>query len=147
MKAIPPAPPTMKMMSSSTINRNDAYFLGVAFILGVFLALIYDNGDKSTPGSLTSIMKEEPQDIADAIDQSPHAHYKTWDDAPASWEEFGHDNDPNICGVPVLTVEEWEAGRYWEKEKPVLVKNITDGWPALDHWTKEEMLNRYPDGE
>ena len=85
----------------------------------------------------------------DKHDKSPTMpeYYETWEDAPASWEEFGHDNDPNICGIPVLSVEEWEEGRCWEREEPVLVRNVTDGWPALDHWTKEEMLNRYPDGE
>ena len=74
-------------------------------------------------------------------------YYETWEDAPASWGEFGHDNDPGVCGIPVLSVEEWEEGRYWEREEPVLVRNVTDGWPALEHWTKEEMLRRYPDGE
>jgi len=44
-------------------------------------------------------------------------------------------------------MEEWEAGRYWEKDKPVLVKNATDGWKALNHWKKQEMLLRYPDAE
>ena len=28
---------------------------------------------------------------------------------------------------------------------PVIVKNVTDGWPALEHWTKKELLRRYPD--
>lgn len=96
---------------------------------------------------LTSIMNGEPREIADAIDESSHTYYETWEDAPASWEEFGHDNDPSVCGIPVLSVEEWEEGRYWEREEPVLVRNATDGWSALEHWTKEEMLRRYPDGE
>eukprot|EP00579_Thalassiosira_antarctica_P005695 CAMPEP_0201883222 /NCGR_PEP_ID=MMETSP0902-20130614/15220_1 /ASSEMBLY_ACC=CAM_ASM_000551 /TAXON_ID=420261 /ORGANISM="Thalassiosira antarctica, Strain CCMP982" /LENGTH=85 /DNA_ID=CAMNT_0048411957 /DNA_START=29 /DNA_END=282 /DNA_ORIENTATION=- len=36
-------------------------------------------------------------------------HNLEWEDGPSSWEEFGHDNDPSVCGLPVLTVEEWEA--------------------------------------
>ena len=67
--------------------------------------------------------------------QSP-PEYIEWEDAPASREEFDHDNDPEVCGIPFLTVEEWEAGRYWEGSKPVMVKNVTDGWAALEHWKK-----------
>jgi hypothetical protein len=63
-------------------------------------------------------------------------HYPTWEDAPASVQEFDHDNDKSICSLPIITVEEWETGRYWEKEEPVIVKNVTDGWLALQHWTK-----------
>jgi len=62
--------------------------------------------------------------------------YKTWEDSPASWAEFGHDNDKSICRLPIITVEEWENGQYWLKMEPVIVKNITDGWGALQHWTK-----------
>eukprot|EP00804_Cyclotella_cryptica_P011474 CCRYP_016394-RB/>CCRYP_016394-RB protein AED:0.43 eAED:0.43 QI:195/1/1/1/1/1/4/148/320 len=72
-------------------------------------------------------------------------HYPTWEDAPASAEEFDHDNDKSICRLPIISVAEWETGRYWEKEEPVIVKNVTDGWMALQHWTKEEMIRRYPD--
>ena len=67
---------------------------------------------------------------------SQQTEYLNWEDAPASRDEFDHDNDPSVCGIPVLTVEEWEAGRYWEGSKPVLVKNVTDGWAALKHWKK-----------
>ena len=74
-------------------------------------------------------------------------HNLEWEDGPASWEEFGHDNDPSVCGLPVLTVEEWEEGRYWEGNKPVLVKNVTDGWAALKNWRLQEMLRLYPDAE
>eukprot|EP00579_Thalassiosira_antarctica_P000628 CAMPEP_0201867376 /NCGR_PEP_ID=MMETSP0902-20130614/1622_1 /ASSEMBLY_ACC=CAM_ASM_000551 /TAXON_ID=420261 /ORGANISM="Thalassiosira antarctica, Strain CCMP982" /LENGTH=394 /DNA_ID=CAMNT_0048392519 /DNA_START=49 /DNA_END=1233 /DNA_ORIENTATION=+ len=74
-------------------------------------------------------------------------HNPEWEDGPSSWEEFGHDNDPSVCGLPVLTVEEWEAGKYWDGNKPVLVKNMTDGWAALNHWKKQEMIRRYPDAE
>ena len=61
---------------------------------------------------------------------------KTIADGPASTEEFDHDNDPSICGLPFLTVEEWESGRYWEGDKPVIVKNVTAGWAAMEHWKK-----------
>ena len=57
-------------------------------------------------------------------------------DSPASWEEFGHDNDPNACGLPVLTIDKWEAGSYWEGSKPVLVRNVTDGWAAPSNQKK-----------
>ena len=62
--------------------------------------------------------------------------YKTWGESPASWEEFGHDNDKTICRLPIISVEEWEAGQYWLKQEPVIVKNATKGWGALEHWTK-----------
>jgi len=71
--------------------------------------------------------------------------YATWEDAPASTEEFDHDNDKSVCRLPIISVEEWEAGRYWERNEPVLVQNVTDGWAAMEHWTKDEILRRYPD--
>ncbi|KAL7554042.1 hypothetical protein ACHAWF_018397 [Thalassiosira exigua] len=74
-------------------------------------------------------------------------HNTEWEDGHASWDEFGHDNDPSACGLPILTVEEWERGRYWEGDKPVLVRNVTSGWPALKNWKLQEMLSRYPDVE
>jgi hypothetical protein len=63
-------------------------------------------------------------------------HNLEWEDGPSSWDEFGHDNAPDICGLQVITVEEWEAGRYWEGKKPVIVKNVTEGWAALNNWKK-----------
>ena len=63
-------------------------------------------------------------------------HNQEWEDGPSSWEEFGHDNDPSVCSLPRITVEEWEAGRYWDGPKPVIVKNATDGWAALHNWKK-----------
>ena len=70
-----------------------------------------------------------------------------WEDGQSSWEEYGHDNNPDICGLPLLTVAEWESGRYWERNKPVLVSGVTNGWAALTHWKKQEMLRRYPNAE
>jgi hypothetical protein len=72
----------------------------------------------------------------DATCTIPTGRYPTWEDAPASMEEFNHDNDKSICSLPIISVEEWEKGRYWEKEEPVIVQNVTDGWLALEHWTK-----------
>jgi len=47
-----------------------------------------------------------------------------WEDGPSSWEEYGHDNDPSVCGLPVLTVEEWERGKYWEGGRSVLGRTL-----------------------
>jgi hypothetical protein len=59
-----------------------------------------------------------------------------WEDGPSSWDEFGHDNDPDVCGLRVMTAKEWESGRYWEGKEPVLVTGVTDGWPARTNWKK-----------
>lgn len=69
-------------------------------------------------------------------ENSPYVKYKDWEDAPASWEEYGHDNDESVCGVPRLTIEQWEKGKYWQKNKPVIVMNVTEHWPAAQHWKK-----------
>ncbi|KAL7532012.1 hypothetical protein ACHAXR_004371 [Thalassiosira sp. AJA248-18] len=95
--------------------------------------------------ALLALSSVHPQETPDDIDHGNHN--LEWEDGPSSWEEFGHDNEPSICGLPVLTVEEWEAGKYWDGNKPVLVKNVTDGWAALHNWKKQEMLRRYPDAE
>ncbi len=71
-----------------------------------------------------------------ADENSPYVKYKDWEDAPASWEEYGHDNDESVCGVPRLTIEQWEKGKYWQKNKPVIVMNVTEHWPAVQHWKK-----------
>lgn len=63
-------------------------------------------------------------------------HNLEWEDGPTSWDEFGHDNDPDVCGLQVLTVAEWEEGKYWKGPKPVIVKNATAGWAALNNWKK-----------
>ncbi|KAL7532791.1 hypothetical protein ACHAWF_004245 [Thalassiosira exigua] len=70
-----------------------------------------------------------------------------WEDGPSSWEEFGHDNDPAVCGVPRITVREWEEGRFWEGNRPYIVTNVTEGWAANNNWRLSEMLKRYPDAE
>ena len=59
-----------------------------------------------------------------------------WGDGPSSRDEFDHNNDPRVCGVEFLTVDEWEAGRHWERQQPVIVRNVTAGWAALTHWKK-----------
>ena len=64
-------------------------------------------------------------------------HNQEWEDGPTSWTEFGHDNSPEICGLPIISVTEWEEKRWWEgKLGPCIVKNVTDGWPALHNWKK-----------
>ena len=94
-----------------------------------------------------SSVKSNHQEAEDETQIDYGNHNVEWEDGHASWDEFGHDNDPNVCGIPVLTVEEWERGKHWEGNRPVLVKNITDGWAALKHWKLQEMLRRYPDAE
>jgi len=64
-------------------------------------------------------------------------HNQEWEDGPTSWSEFGHDNSPEICGLPIISVREWEEKRWWEgKLGPCIVKNVTDGWAALHNWKK-----------
>ena len=64
-------------------------------------------------------------------------HNQEWEDGPTSWLEFGHDNAPEICGLPIISVIEWEEKRWWEgKLGPCIVKNVTDGWAALHNWKK-----------
>ena len=74
-------------------------------------------------------------------------HNLAWEDGPSSWEEFGHDNDPTVCRMPTITVDEWESGRYWRGNQPVMVANVTAGWAANVNWKLDEMLKRYPDAE
>ena len=74
-------------------------------------------------------------------------HNLAWEDGPSSWEEFGHDNDPSVCRMPTITVDEWESGRYWRGNQPVMVANVTAGWAANENWKLDEMLKRYPDAE
>lgn len=74
-------------------------------------------------------------------------HNQNWEDGPASWSEFGHDNSPEICGLPLISVKEWESGRYWERDTPIMVANVTAQWDALHNWQLSEMLQRYPNAE
>ena len=79
------------------------------------------------------------------VDYGNHNH--NWEDGHSSWDEFGHDNDPSVCKMRTMTVGEWEAGRHWRNNVPVMVTNVTDNWAANIHWRLDEMLNRYPDAE
>jgi len=79
------------------------------------------------------------------VDYGNHNH--NWEDGHSSWDEFGHDNDPSVCKMRTMTVGEWEAGRHWRNNVPVMVTNVTDNWAANVHWRLDEMLNRYPDAE
>ena len=93
--------------------------------IAALVALIYANADSCTDDATCT-----------SSDGEPLGRYSAWEDAPHSSDEFDHDNNKRVCGLPILTVEEWETGRFWESEKPVMVKNVTDGWKALEHWTK-----------
>jgi len=79
---------------------------------------------------------EENEDPTCTEHQFNLGKYNTWEEAPASTKEFDHDNNKKVCRLPIISVDEWESGRYWEKEEPCIVKNVTDGWLALEHWTK-----------
>jgi len=72
-------------------------------------------------------------------------HNKNWEDGHASWEEFGHNNEH--CNLQTITVQEWEDGKYWEKDDPVLVTGVTEHWAANTNWKLSEMLKRYGDAE
>ena len=128
-------------MATSTYTRPERR----VFIFSLFAATLaisvhgQDSRRRRLEGRQRGVETEEIIDYGN--------HNLEWEDGPASWEEFGHDNDPSVCGLPVLTVEEWEEGRYWEGNKPVLVKNVTDGWAALKNWRLQEMLRLYPDAE
>ena len=106
-------------MTKTTAHKR-AFFLSS---ISAILALIY--ADVSCTEDGTSCASE-----------TPLGRYPTWEEAPSSTEEFDHDNDKSVCRLPIISVEEWEEGRFWEGEEPVLVRNVTDGWPALEHWTK-----------
>jgi len=114
--------------------------MGTISSIVVILALAYDNFRLRF---LVSNFESANRNLSDDGEISL-GRYKTWDEAPASYEEFDHDNDPSVCRLPFVTVEEWEKNRMWEGETPVIVKNVTDNWKALEHWTKEELLRRYP---
>ena len=97
-----------------------------------------------SPISSTNTVKEstcintngENEDPTCTEQQTNLGQYNTWEEAPASTKEFDHDNNKKVCRLPIIDVEEWESGRYWEKDEPCIVKNVTDGWLALEHWTK-----------
>lgn len=97
--------------------------------------------------TISLVQSQETATTADESNIDYGNHNENWEDGPTSWSEFGHDNDPSVCGIPHLTVAEWEAGRYWEKDQPVIVKNVTAGWAANHNWKLSEMLKRYPDAE
>ena len=120
---------------SATTNNHKTMNMGVLSAVVVVLALAYDNFRLRFNTS-----HAQPQNGEIKL-----GRYKTWEEAPASYEEFGHDNDPSVCRLPIVSVEEWEEKRMWEGETPVIVKNVTQNWKALQHWTKEELLRRYPD--
>ena len=87
--------------------------------------------------SITATVNSEEEEIPPNNSIDYGNHNQEWEDGPTSWLEFGHDNSPEICGLPIISVVEWEEKRWWEgKFGPCIVKNVTDGWLALEHWTK-----------
>jgi len=107
-----------------------------------------NNSDATTtPNTIENdIANNNDNDYATTPDEIDYGnHNAEWEDGPTSWEEFGHDNEN--CGVQYLTVEEWERGKYWDGNIPVIVRNVTRGWKALHNWKKQEMIRRYPDAE
>jgi hypothetical protein len=105
-------------------HNHRAVYAALLCFLAVCVGVTFSQEDTVT----TATMEEENIDYGN--------HNLEWEDGPSSWDEFGHDNAPDICGVQVLTVQEWEEGRYWAGNKPVIVKNVTDGWAALNNWKK-----------
>jgi hypothetical protein len=100
---------------------------------------------KSTTSETTSTFTESRSEANGDIDYGNHN--TQWSQGPSSWEEFGHTNDPSVCKLQTITVDEWERGKYWRGNVPVLVMNVTDNWDANVHWELDEMLRRYPDAE
>jgi len=129
----------------------------LSIVFGIIIAVVvvvwsyYKNGNNSssqdvsqTPISSTNTVEESTcintngeNDNPTCIEQQINlGQYNTWEEAPASTKEFDHDNNKKVCRLPIITVDEWETGRHWEKEEPCIVKNVTDGWLAFEHWTK-----------
>ena len=50
---------------------------------------------------------------AGACDDVDTGRYPTWEDAPTSADEFGHDNPEEICRLPIISLRKWEAGKFW----------------------------------
>ena len=71
------------------------------FLAISFLALL----SCFTVNSITAATTDEDEENIDYGN-----HNENWEDGHSSWDEFGHDN--THCNVKVLTVEEWEAGKY-----------------------------------
>ena len=118
--------------SDNEIMRNHKRLFFWSSISSV-AALISETGAESCIAENGALCRDGDHDEPSPIETGP---YRSWEEAPSSFEEFGHDNHESVCRLPIVTVEEWERGRYWEGEAPVLVKNVTDDWAALNHWTK-----------
>ena len=64
---------------------------------------------------------------ADADDGADYGnHTARWDQGHSSWEEFGHENDPDVCRMMTITPDEWERGKYWRHNVPVMVSRVLD---------------------
>lgn len=107
----------------STTPSSFRLLISIVIVILVFIGIAY----YTSFGSSSSIIR-----------------YSTWENAPSSLQEFDHDNDASVCRLPIITVNEWENNRYWERDVPVIVQNVTDTWMANMHWTKSQLLKRYP---
>ena len=142
-----------KKKSSKSSSSYLLLAVGIIIIVVVVVWSYYENGNSnktqdvlqsSISSSSTNIVEEstcintneENEDPTCTEQQINLGQYNTWEEAPVSTKEFDHDNNKKVCRLPIISVDEWESGRYWEKEEPCIVKNVTDGWLALDHWTK-----------
>ena len=113
------------------------------------------NGEQATASErvmkkedMMPIMQRETLQFEDGeyINNTDYGNHNTnWEDGHASWEEFGHNNEH--CNLQTITVQEWEDGKYWEKDDPVLVTGVTEHWAANENWKLSEMLKRYGDAE
>ena len=88
-------------------GHQPSLFYTTAFLAISFLALL----SCFTVNSITAATTDERSNIHDDEENIDYGnHNENWEDGHSSWDEFGHDN--THCNVKVLTVEEWEAGKY-----------------------------------
>ena len=123
-----PRPHPSSLFSSSSAKKLSLVILSGVAVVVVLVVLAYAGVDPSCA--------EGDASCAASASSPVFGRYPTWEEAPSSSEEFDHDNDGKVCRLPIISVEEWEGGRYWEREEPVIVRNVTDGWKALEHWKK-----------
>jgi len=106
---------------------------------------------KSTPSettTTTTAAASTTENRSEANGDIDYGNHNTkWSQGPSSWEEFGHANDPDICRLRTITLDEWERGKYWRYNVPVMVTNVTADWDANVNWELDEMIRRYPNAE
>ena len=106
--------------SSSRQRRRPGLYTATAAITILSSCIATSSSGETAAETIAATLSTECQNCEE--ETNPNIDYGNhnlnWEDGPASWEEFGHDNAPDVCGVPRLTVEEWEAGRYWVDTGP-----------------------------